>query len=652
MLIGLNWQGNPAAERLNLQGRSIPLEQLAPLAELTNVRFVALQKGDGSEQRQSCSFRDRFVSCQPEVDRCWEFRECAAITAACDLVISTDTSAVHLAGALGCPTWLLLQFVPDWRWGINGDRSHWYDSVRIFRQASRGDWQAVVANLRQALEKRLQQRSWIEQQRQDADQCLLAGNLEAAAETYAELAEEGCRAPTLFANWGAVLQMQGRHADSAPKLRRALLLDNRCVAAWSNIGNVYKQIGDREAAARSYTQALQIDPNHSDTLNNLGTLHLHEGRVNEALRLYGQAVRISPEQPDAQRNLGYGLKMAGRYQEARQAYNRALAINTLDAESRWNLALLELQLGRYEAGWNDYEWGFQRRQTPRQLVAQPPAKWPRWHGEGKHPEKLMLIGEQGLGDVLQFCRYARLLRPRVSKLTLCVQQKLVALLQEADLADAVIGVQGLEHEPEQPWLPLLSLPGLLGVTPETVLVEAPYLHASEARVNYWKERLRQGNPTATLIAVNWQGNPAAEQHLAWQRSFPLEAWSDLAADPQVMLVSLQKGPGSEQLEGCSFRDRFVKCQDEVNACWDFQETAAILKACDTIVSSDTALLHLAGALGCSGRLRVGEHNDWRWGVGKTDTHWYRGNQIERCRNRSARAACSSSTTDFQSPGSG
>jgi tetratricopeptide (TPR) repeat protein len=630
MLIGLNWQGNPAAERLNLQGRSIPLEQLAPLAQLANVRFVALQKGAGSEQRQSCSFRDRFVSCQPEVDRCWEFRECAAITAACDLVISTDTSAVHLAGALGCPTWLLLQFVPDWRWGTYGDRSHWYESMRLFRQPSRGDWPAVVTQLKQDIEQLLQQRNQLEQRRQATDQQLLRGEIQTAAESYAALAEAGCRAPTLFANWAAVLQMQGRYAESTPKLRKALLLDDRCVAAWSNLGNAYKQLGDRPAAAQAYANALRIDPNHYDTLNNLGTLHLNEGRINEALKLYEQALRLDPKQVEARLNLGYALKLAGRYPDARDAYNAALALNPRDADCRWNRGLLELQLGNYAAGWDDYEWGFQRRHNPRQLVAQPPADWPRWQGALPDPENLMLIGEQGLGDVIQFCRYARLLRPRVGSLTLCVQQKLVALLQHAELADAVIGSKELEEAPPQPWLPLLSLPGLLGVTPDQVLVEAPYLHVDEARVAYWREQLRGNQDDAVVIGVNWQGNPAAEQHLAWRRSFALESWKDLIDNPRVVLVSLQKGAGSEQLEHCSFRDRFVPCQEVVNECWDFQETAAILKACDDIVSSDTALLHLAGALGCPSRLRVATHNDWRWGVNQQYTHWYRSVQVERC----------------------
>ncbi|MEB3168571.1 MAG: tetratricopeptide repeat protein, partial [Synechococcaceae cyanobacterium] len=533
LVIGLNWQGNPAAERLNLQGRSLPLEQLAPLAELPGVRFVALQKGAGSEQRQTCSFRDRFVSCQAQVDRCWEFSECAAISAACDLVISTDTSAAHLAGAIGCPTWLLLQFIPDWRWGIADDRSHWYESMKLFRQPARGDWAAVVAQVKQALEELLQQRGALEARRQEADQQLLHGELQQAAESYSALAELGCRAPTLFANWAAVLQMQGRYAESAPKLSKALLLDDQCVAAWSNLGNAHKQLGDRPAAAHAYSEALQIDPHHSDTLNNLGTLHLHEGRLEEAISHYERVLQLAPDKVDAHLNLGYALKQAGRHSEAREAYNTALAINPNDADSRWNRGILELQLGNYAEGWDDYEWGFRRRQNSRQLITTPPDHWPRWQADASSTKALVLIGEQGLGDVLQFCRYARVLRSQVGLLTLCVQHKLVALLQEANLADAVISPEQLQQLEPQPWLPLLSVPGSLGVSPEQVFVEAPYLQADAEQVAYWRQKLRGNNKDAVIIGVNWQGNPAAEQHLAWQRSFALETWTDLVDDPRV-----------------------------------------------------------------------------------------------------------------------
>jgi ADP-heptose:LPS heptosyltransferase len=156
-LIGLHWQGNPSSEISGLQGRSFPLELFAPIAAALQIRLVALQKGPGHEQLQACSFRDRFVACQPQVDASWEFLDAAAILRHCDLLITNDTALAHLAGALGHPTWLLLHHVPDWRWGLQGDTTPWYPSLRLWRQHRRGDWPELLQRVLVGLQQRFPQ---------------------------------------------------------------------------------------------------------------------------------------------------------------------------------------------------------------------------------------------------------------------------------------------------------------------------------------------------------------------------------------------------------------------------------------------------------------------------------------------------------------
>ena len=158
-LIALNWQGNPAHEKTTSRGRSLPLEALAPLASLPGVRFVSLQKGYGSEQLQACSFRDLFVSCQEAVDRAWDFEDSAALMQCADLVISSDTSAAHLAGAIGAPLWIPLKQVPEWRWGLLGGETPWYPTARLFRQKQPGDWSGPVLEMRSALEQEILDRA-------------------------------------------------------------------------------------------------------------------------------------------------------------------------------------------------------------------------------------------------------------------------------------------------------------------------------------------------------------------------------------------------------------------------------------------------------------------------------------------------------------
>jgi hypothetical protein len=156
-LIGLHWQGNPSSELAGLQGRSLPLALFAPIAASLQIRLVALQKGPGHEQLQACSFRDRFVACQPQVDASWDFRDAAAIIRHCDLLITNDTAVAHLAGALGHPTWLLLHHVPDWRWGLQGDTTPWYPSLRLWRQRRRGDWPELLQRVLAGLQQRFPQ---------------------------------------------------------------------------------------------------------------------------------------------------------------------------------------------------------------------------------------------------------------------------------------------------------------------------------------------------------------------------------------------------------------------------------------------------------------------------------------------------------------
>ena len=152
-IIGIHWQGNPDVEQTNLRGRSLPLEAFSPIAARTKATLVSLQHGFGSEQLDACSFRDRFASCQEQISKAFNFSETAAIIANCDLIITSDSCVAHLAAGMGKCTWLLLHKVPDWRWGMNGNSSFWYPSMRLFRQKERGNWNNVLEQVASELQK-------------------------------------------------------------------------------------------------------------------------------------------------------------------------------------------------------------------------------------------------------------------------------------------------------------------------------------------------------------------------------------------------------------------------------------------------------------------------------------------------------------------
>ena len=152
-IIGINWQGNPDHEKSTSSGRSLRLETFAPIGNIEEISLLSLQKCFGSEQLDQCSFKDRFVQCQDQINETWNFLETAAIIANYDLVITSDTSVAHLAGGMGQATWILLKQIPEWRWAIYGETTFWYPSARLFRQTEPGNWHAVTERVATSLTK-------------------------------------------------------------------------------------------------------------------------------------------------------------------------------------------------------------------------------------------------------------------------------------------------------------------------------------------------------------------------------------------------------------------------------------------------------------------------------------------------------------------
>ncbi|MCB1092782.1 MAG: hypothetical protein KDL87_14695, partial [Verrucomicrobiae bacterium] len=235
---------------------------------------------------------------------------------------------------------------------------------------------------------------------------------------------------------------------------------------------------------------------------------------------------------------------------------------------------------------------------------------------------LILVAEQGIGDVILFMRYAGELARRVPRLSIAVSRNLVALVRSTGLFSEVYSEETLLDQGGKRVrsFPLLSVPGLLGVSRERPLHTAPYVPTDSEMDRRWRERLR--SEPGFLVGLNWQGNPEAEQGSNRGRSFPLEILHPLAEIPGVRFVSLQKGFGAEQLAGASFRDRFVPCQGDVDETWGFVETASMMAACDLVITSDTAPVHLAGAIGAQAWLLLSRSADWRWGPDGDRAAWY------------------------------
>lgn len=414
-------------------------------------------------------------------------------------------------------------------------------------------------------------------------------------------------------NLGGALMEQGQHRQAAETLLRALQIDPRLSQAHFNLGVIYQSQGQRDHAAACYQQVLALRPDHFQALTNLGTIYRLQGKLDESADCNRRALEHQPNAPEPLNNLGNVFKSQGRITEARICYDQTLRVRPDYAQARYNRSLLDLAEGNLEAGWPDYEYRAACPEFARRTFDQP-----RWRGEPLAGRTLLVFAEQGLGDTLQFIRYLPLLARFEGTVIAEVQPALHKLLTRSGFdRQARLIPKGEPLGEFDLQVPLLSLPGILGTTLQSIPGDVPYLSADEQLQVEWRAKL---GPESTIkIGIGWQGSPTyIGDNL---RSIPLAQFAPLA-QPGVELVSLQKGAGTEQLAGIAerFAVRAFENLDEQSGA--FMDTAALIKNLDLVVTSDTALAHLAGALGAPAWVALPLEPDWRWLRERDDSPWY------------------------------
>ena len=364
---------------------------------------------------------------------------------------------------------------------------------------------------------------------------------------------------------------------------------------------------------------------------NLGALLKMKGDTQNAITCFNKAIQIKPNYPEAHYNLGIALQEQGDLTAAIASYNTALQLKPNYPEAHWNSSLTMLLGGDYKNGWEKYEWRSKEKKEPAKPHALP--KCILWSGEIaiNQINQLLLVTEQGLGDTLQFMRYALALRDQGVEVSLCAQPKLHSLIQTSGIDPSPLTPQEANQVSDGQWMPLLSVPRRLEVSPEKPIITEPYIKTTDELIDKWKGILSAEQ--RPIIGINWQGNPKAEKTGLRGRSLALEAFAPITSSSQISLLSLQKGFGSEQFETCSFKDRFISCQDQINDTWDFLETAAIIANCDLVITSDTSVAHLAGGMGKTTWLLLHKVPDWRWGLEGDTTFWYPSMRLFRQRER-------------------
>jgi Tfp pilus assembly protein PilF len=419
-------------------------------------------------------------------------------------------------------------------------------------------------------------------------------------------------------NLAVVFKERGNWDEAVASLRHALALNPDFAEAHNNLGTMLESAGNLDEASACYQQALSRKPDFAEAHNNLGIILDKQGEYADALTHYQRALALKPDYPDAHHNLGTLLVDQGKLSEGVASYERALQLKPDYVEAHLGRAQAWLQMGDWERGWPELEYRWQRKSFPPRPFHQP-----LWEGESLADRTILLHAEQGLGDSIQFIRYAPLVKQRGGFVIVECQDGLLPLLATCPGIDRLV-TSGSELPYFDIHAPLVSLPRIFRTTLATVPADVPYLFADPELVEHWRQELAPGPSfpnsslgTRAMIGVAWQGNPGHtnDRH----RSVPLVSFEPLARLDGVRLFSVQKGPGTEQL--ASARERF-SLPDLGGQFRTFQDTAAVLKNLDLVITVDSAVAHCAGALGIPVWVLVPYAADWRWLLDREDSPWY------------------------------
>jgi len=427
--------------------------------------------------------------------------------------------------------------------------------------------------------------------------------------------------PGVLNNLGTAVWEQGRSSEATAYYLRAYQFKQNDFGILNNLGIALWEQGRPDKAVVYYRRALQIRPDSFDAQMNLGVSLSDLGHFDEALVWLKGAVRLNPVSADAWDNVGMTLARQGHWDEAMKCYDEAIRLRPDFGEARRNRALGWLAHGDFERGFPEAEWRLKCRNPPGYSFPRP-----KWAGEPLEGRTILLHYEQGLGDTLQFIRFAPQVKERGGRVWLFCQPSLVRLMSLCTSLDSVM--DGRSPFPDfHTHAPLMSVPSILGTTSSTFPSD-PYLAADAATIDRWRQALTRVLRVASLdsvckIGIAWQGSP--QNRIDRWRSFPLSHFAQISALPGVRLISLQKGPGTEQLTALNgqFPVAEVNCRIEgLEDRHDFLDTAAVMSLLDLVVTPETAVAHLAGSLGVRTWVALSYVGDWRWMVSGDTCPWY------------------------------
>jgi tetratricopeptide (TPR) repeat protein len=439
------------------------------------------------------------------------------------------------------------------------------------------------------------------------------GNLEEALSAYHRALALNTNHAQVHSNIGTALHEQGKLDEAIGWYRRALEVNPRDAATHNNLGNALMAQGKLKESVDSFNRAVELNPMTVSPRKNLGNCQLAAGDFEAASISFRRVLEQIPNEAVVHGNLGTALRQLGQFDDAIRSYATAIKLNPDCSNALYGKASLKLLMADFDSGWPEYEACLQVENLRNRPISKP-----KWEGEPLEARTLLLHCEQGLGDTIQFVRYAAMLKKMNNAGTIVVecQRVLLKLLSTCPGIDHLVA-QGAEVPPFDIHALLLSVPAILRTSLEFIPAEIPYLFADQQLMMYWRDKL--AGLSRPQIGINWRG-----LQTTGHRDIPFKYIRMLAALPGVQLISLQKGERRDELiaanhDGLPILD-FGDNLDVMQGA--FMDTAAIMMNMDLVITSDTAIPHLAGALGVPVWLALPYVPEWRWLLNRSDSPWY------------------------------
>jgi len=576
--VGLVWAGKEKP----YPNRSCPPRHLALLLSMPGTSFFSLQAGE----KDRFPLPEELASSMTDLTHhIVDLADTAALIANLDLVITIDTSVAHLAGAMGKPVWVMLPHAADWRWMLDRSDSPWYPTMRLFRQLHPGDWDSVVDEIAMDLLDHFRFAATdgntdvdtLEARFQEALACIDRNEPELAIGPLNDLLTKLPDNPAIWFNLGRASVAADRYGEAERCFRKALLLSPDSPSIWLRMGEVL----------------------------------LKRNSFAEAEACLQKAHRLAPESIDILLVLGASLLQQGKNDDAFDCCRKMLAIDPECVEARYNSAQLQLRSGDYQAGFASFEarLAMSSLQVDGRSYSQP-----RWDGSPLEGRSILVFGEQGLGDVIQFSRYLPLLAGRGGRVILEVDPPLIPLFTDFPGVSEVVPKSATAPRTDV-YVQLLSLPYFFGTTLETVPNKIPYLVPDGTKVAGWRQLLE--SEAVCRIGLVWRGNP--RNPMDQERSCPLADFAPLTSLPGARFYSLQVGEGADKITSSEAGMELVDLTGRLR---DLSDTAAFIAGLDLVIGVDTAVVHLAGAMGKPVWILLSHAADWRWIVGRQDSPWY------------------------------